>query len=361
MGDDRTVGAIPGFDPSRVQCVARLLDRFVEQRTVVGGVLGVTNRAGAALLHPFGAVGTADHPEPAQPDHRFLLTSITKQFVTTQVLQLVEEGQLDLQTPVAAYLPEFGTNGKERVTARHLLTHTSGMNLTSNTAEVSYVDLTARQHLQNALDAYLSWEPDAWFEYNSASFWVLAELVTRLTGVHYTEHLVQRIAEPLGLNDTRYETQSEAPDRYVPSWAGPRSELAESNRKLAYPSGGLISSAGDLLRFGCCLLNKGALDDARILCPRSVELLSRPYVHVTYKGRKTAWGLGWQLGGPGDLRSEHALFQWGASGTAMWVDDDAGLSIVLLTATWLLDWRVYGQIVNAVFGCMTEASTSATT
>jgi hypothetical protein len=45
----------------------------------------------------------------------------------------------------------------------------------------------------------------------------------------------------------------------------------------------------------------------------------------------------------------------------MWVDDEAGLSVVLLTATWLLDWRVYSQIVNAVYGCMTEVSTSATT
>ena len=101
------------------------------------------------------------------------------------------------------------------------------------------------------------------------------------------------------------------------------------------------------------------LDGIHILRPRSVELLRRPYVKdVLYRGRKTSWGLGWQLEGPGDLRSERTLFQWGASGTAMWVDHDAGLSVVLLTATWLLDWRVYGQIVNAVYGAMPDAPVS---
>jgi CubicO group peptidase (beta-lactamase class C family) len=356
MAAEPTTGGLPGFDQSRVHGAGRVLDDFVADGTLVGGVLGVTNRAGATWLHPFGSAGTAEHPEPTRADHRFLLTSVTKHFVTAQVLQLVEAGLVELEAPVATYLPEFAANGKERVTTLHLLTHTSGMNLTANTAEVSYSNLTAEQHLHNALDSYLSWEPGTWFEYNSPSYWLLAEMVTRLTGVHYAEHMLQRITGPLGLDDTRYETGDELPERYVPSWAGPRAELAESNRKLAYPSGGLISSAGDLLRFGCCLLNKGALDGARILCPRSVELLSRPYVpEVVYRGRKTAWGLGWQLGGPGDLRGERTLFQWGASGTAMWVDDEAGLSVVLLTATWLLDLRVYGQIVNAVYGCMTEA------
>ena len=235
------------------------------------------------------------------------------------------------------------------------MTHTSGMDLTSNTTEVTGANLTAREHIRNAIEAQLAWQPDTWFEYNSPSYWVLAEMITRLTGLHYTDHLTERITGPLQLHDTRYETQEEPPERYVPSH-GYRSELSESNRMLAYPSGGLVSSAGDLLRFGRCLLNGGALDGVRILRPRSVELLRKPYVKdVLYRGRKTSWGLGWQLGGPGDLRSERTLFQWGASGTAMWVDHDAGLSVVLLTATWLLDWRVYGQIVNAVYGAMPDA------
>jgi CubicO group peptidase (beta-lactamase class C family) len=348
---------IPGLDPSRLHFVTELLDRFAEEQTIIGGVLGVAHTSGAQWLQPFGSVGAAEHPEPARADHRFLLTSVTKHFVTAQILQLVEEGLLDLEAPVAAYVPEFGLNGKDRVSTRNLLTHTSGMDLTSNSTEISHIDLTARQHLENALNIQLAWQPDAWFEYNSPSYWVLAEMVTRLSGLDYAEHMTSRICEPLGLGDTAYETGEEPPERYVPS-SGPRSELAESNRKLAYPSGGLVSSTPDLLRFGCCLLNHGELNGVRILGPTSVELMRRPYVRdVMYRGRKTDWGLGWQLGGPGDLRSERCLFQWGASGTAMWVDHDAGLSVVLLTATWLLDWRVYGQIANAVFGCMTDAST----
>jgi CubicO group peptidase (beta-lactamase class C family) len=348
-------GSLPGFDEGRAPAVDRVLEHFVEEGTIVGGVLAVTNRSGDSVLHPFGSAGTVEQPEPMRADHRFLLTSVTKHVVTAQVLQLAEEGAIDLETPMASYLPEFGVNGKDRVTIRQLMTHTSGMDLTSNTTEVTGANLTAREHIRNALQAQLAWQPDTWFEYNSPSYWVLAEMITRLTGLHYTEHLTQRITGPLQMHDTRYETQEEPPERYVPSH-GYRSELSESNRMLAYPSGGLVSSAGDLLRFGRCLLNGGALDGVRILSPRSVALLRKPYVkEVLYRGRKTSWGLGWQLGGPGDLRSESTLFQWGASGTAMWVDGEAGLSVVLLTATWLLDWRIYGQIVNAVYGAMPDA------
>jgi CubicO group peptidase (beta-lactamase class C family) len=347
----RDTGSMLGLDPERLP---RVLDRFVEQGTIVGGVLGVANRAGAELMLPFGSVASAERSERVKTDHRFLLTSVTKQLTATQVLQLVEAGELDLEAPVASYLPEFAVNGKERVTTRQLMTHTSGLDLTSNTTQVSHSNFTAGDHIRHAIEAQLSWQPDTWFEYNSPAYWVLAELLTRLTGIHYAELLTGRVTEPLGMDDTRYEIDDDPPERYVPSW-GYRSELAESNRKLAYPSGGLVSSTGDLLRFGRCLLNGGTLDGVRILSPRSVALFRRPYVRdVMYRGRKTSWGLSWQLGGPGDLCSEGTLFQWGASGTAMWVDHDAGLSVVLLTNTWLLDWRIYGQIINAVYGCTTE-------
>jgi CubicO group peptidase (beta-lactamase class C family) len=333
--------------------VRGVLDRFVGQGEIVGGVLGVVDSAGATLVAPFGVTGP-DESEPIRVDHRFLLTSLTKQLVATQILQLVDDGELDLEAPVAAYLPEFAVNGKERVTTRNLLTHTSGLDLTANTTEVSFTNFTARDHIRHALEAQLSWQPDAWFEYNSPAYWVLAELITRVSGIHYAEHLIERVTAPLGMHETRYETQESPPERYVRSW-GYRSELAESNRMLAYPSGGLVSSAGDLLRFGCCLLNGGSLEGVRVLSPRAEALFRRPYVRdVVYRGRKTSWGLSWQLGGPGDLRSEGTLFQWGASGTAMWVDHAAGLSVVLLTNTWLLDWRLYGQIVNGVYGAIPQ-------
>src|SRR4051812_8132237 len=109
---DRHTGSMLGLDPERLP---RVLDRFVEQGTIVGGVLGVANRAGAELMLPFGSVASAERSERVKTDHRFLLTSVTKQLTATQVLQLVEAGELDLEAPVASYLPEFAVNGKERV------------------------------------------------------------------------------------------------------------------------------------------------------------------------------------------------------------------------------------------------------
>jgi CubicO group peptidase (beta-lactamase class C family) len=71
-----------------------------------------------------------------------------------------------------------------------------------------------------------------------------------------------------------------------------------------------------------------------------------------YQGRPVAWGLGWDLGGPGDLRSHSALFHYGGSGTGFWVDRELGLTVAFLTTSWLLDWSVYAQVGNALYGAL---------
>lgn len=324
-----------------------LLDEFIAQGRMSGGAVGIAGCDGPLLRHAFGDVGGSGSPRPARVDDRYLLTSITKQFTVAQVLQLVERGLVDLESPIAAYVPEFAVNGKERVTTRHLLTHTSGLDLTSNTTEALVSDLEAAGHLKSALGANLSWEPGTWFEYCSVAYWVLAELVTRISGVDYVEHLRRGVLEPLSMMDTKYEPERQLPERYV-SPRGRGEIRSERVRRLAYPAGGLVGTVDDLLRFGRCLLGDGALDGARVLSPATVRALRRVWVRPTYMGRQSAWGLGWQHGGPGDLQSDDCLFQWGGSGTGMWVDLDQGLVLVLLTPDGM-DWQAYSQVANAAF------------
>jgi CubicO group peptidase (beta-lactamase class C family) len=249
-------------------------------------------------------------------------------------------------------MSDFAVNGKERVTTRQLLSHTAGMDLVSNTTEGLPTSLSAREHIEVALSASLSRLPGLWFEYNSPGFWVLAELVSRLSGTVYTDDLRMNVLRPLQMNATDYETQEKSPDRYVPAHATQRTHLAEQVRRLAYPAGGLIATAGDVLRFARCFLSGGKAEGVRLLSEPALAAMARPAVDAIYMGRPTSWGLGWQLGGPGDLRDPLTLFHWGASGTALWVDGANELAVVLLTATWFLDWRVYAEIVNGVYGSL---------
>lgn len=318
-----------------------------------GGAIAAAGREGPVFAHAFGAAGGG---EPMRVDHRFLLTSVTKPFIAMQVLQLAEAGHLDLRAPVAAAIPEFGQHGKESVTAWHLLTHTSGIDLVANTAEGPSAGLTGAQHLANALAAALNFVPGTRFEYCSPGFWVLAELITRLSGLDYTEHLRVAIAEPLGMADTRYEPQEQLPERWAGADALHEPHLAEQVRRVAYPAGGMVSTVSDLAVLGRTLLAGGVRDGARLLGPATLDAMATKAIDGWYQGREVAWGLGWELGGPGDFRSERTLFHYGGSGTGLWVDLDYELVVAFLTTSWHLDWRVYGQVANAVYGAVATGS-----
>lgn len=327
-----------------------------------GGAIAAATLEGEPITATYGATAGG---EPTRPDHRFLLTSITKPFTAIQVLQLAEAGLLDLRAPVAATIPEFGRHGKEHVTTWHLLTHTSGIDLVANTAEGPSAGLTPQQHLQAALDAGLNFEPGTRFEYCSPGFWVLAELVTRLTGRHYTDELVTMITGPLGMTGTRYELQESAPERWAGANALYEAHLAEQVRRAGYPAGGIVGTVGDLVTFGRALLgcrggagggggagdpNRGA--GPQLVSPATLDAMACRAIAGWYQGRTVAWGLGWELGGLGDFGSDRTLFHYGGSGTGFWVDLDRGVVIALLTTSWHLDWQVYGRLANAVYGAL---------
>ena len=322
-----------------------------------GGAIAAATLAGEPVTATYGATASG---EPARADHRFLLTSVTKPFTALQVLQLAEAGLVDLRAPVAAVIPEFGRHGKQQVTTWHLLTHTSGIDLVANTAEGPSAGLSPQQHLQAALDAGLNFQPGTRFEYCSPGFWVLAELVTRLSGRHYTDQLVTTITSPLGMTDTRYELQEAAPERWAGAHAVVESHLAEQVRRAGYPAGGIVGTVGDLVTLGRALLavdsggSAGARDGAgpRLVAPATLDALARKAIDGWYQGRTVAWGLGWELGGPGDFGSDRTLFHYGGSGTGFWVDLDEGVVIALLTTSWRLDWQVYGRVANAVYGAL---------
>lgn len=352
---------MPGpSSPSSVSPITAVLDDFVRDGRIRGGVLAMTNGDGTDQLHAFGTVHVGAQERPAWATDRYLLTSITKTLTAMQVLRLVEDGLITLYTPLAELVPEFAANGKQAVLVHHALTHTTGLDDTrANTAEGTATGMKPTEHLAAACDAPLSDPPGSRVSYCSPPFWVLAEMVERLTGMRYVEHLERTLAAPLGMVDTGYNPASEPPSDLVDAHIGPTEHrhLAEQVRRLSYPAGGVLSTASDLLRYGRLLLRGGLSDDdSRVIAPATVAALSRPWTsglpgERTYEPCPwpTERGLGWALGGPGDLPSRRTLWHSGGSGTAMWVDQDHDVVVVLLTATWFLDAAVFARIVNAAY------------
>ena len=345
--------SLPHLDPDRLAPVEHTLERLVETDVIAGGVLGIGDAAGNTWFAAAGQVAVDGQRQAANVGHRFLLTSVTKTFTATQVMLLVEDGLLDLDAPVAAYLPEFAAHGKSAVTTRHLLTHTSGLSDVSNLVEGPAATRTPEDYIAAALGTGLAFEPGEGWAYCSPGFWVMVELVDRLRETPYADDLQQRIAEPVGLEHTSYQTGAPPLEHYVDArTAGTWDEhLPEQVRRAAYPAGGLLSTAPDLVRFGGTFLNGGA-DSSGLLSTPALTRLRERHAEGWNMGRPVEWSLGWERPGPGNLQSPRTIFHHGASGTALWVDPDHDLAVTLLTADWWLPYQRYAEVLNSVMGAV---------
>ena len=342
--------SLPRLDSDRLDVVDGALMRLVDEGVIAGVVLGVGDADGNTWFATAGQVAVDGQPQPVDVSHRFLLTSVTKTFTATQVLMLVEDGLLDLDAPVAAYLPEFAAHGKSAVTTRNLLTHTSGLSDVSNLIEGPPAERAPEDYIAAALGTGLAFEPGEGWAYCSPGFWVMVELVNRLRGTPYPEDLQQRIAQPLGLEQSSYQTGDAPLEHYVDARTSGAwdAHLPEQVRRAAYPAGGLLSTAPDLVRFGRSFLDGSA---SLVSAPTRARLRE---CHATgwNMGRPVEWSLGWERPGPGNLQSASTIFHHGASGTGLWVDAENELTVALLTADWWLPYQRYAEVVNSVMAAV---------
>ncbi len=215
---------------------------------------------------------------PMRTDTIFDLASVSKLFTSLAVVQLVEEGTVELEKPVATYLPEFAATGKQSVTVRQLLTHTSGF--TSWLPLWSkYPDKASR--IKAVMDQPPTNPPGSTYLYSDLNLITLGVMVEKLRGAPLDQVVHDRITAPLGMTDTGYnpadkertaatEYQSAPPRGLV--WGSVHDENAWSLGGVAGHAG-VFSTVDDLARLSQALLNGGTYDGHRILSRKSVESL----------------------------------------------------------------------------------------
>lgn len=287
----------------------------------------------------------------------FLLASITKPMLATGVLRLVEQGRLLLDKPVTAYLPEFSGGPKDRITAWHLLTHTSGLDETDWMAARMAGEADGRDCFAFACDARLMFEPGDRCSYCTLSFAVLAELIARLAGVPYWEFLRREVFEPLGMRDTGFEPADPGRAAFVHDMGGAEITARFTARKVA--GGGIWSTLGDVVRFGQAFLRDGELDGARVLSPAAVSLMTRNHtlsLHQLVDGAPAPfdYGLGW-----GKMTRDRcapyspaAFAHGGATGTLLHVDPERDLVFVYLTNRWGAEQETPRRLLNVVYAAL---------
>src|SRR5919109_3879939 len=268
-----TVLPEPG-GPMRVvhDSIARVLDRAIADSAFPGAISVVGTRDGTITSY---AVGRIDWPANAPaPDENTMwdIASLTKVVgMTTAMMQLVEQDRVELDAPVARYLPEFVGEGKERVTVRHLLTHSSGLPAwRALYKEASNADPALALVFQTPLDTV----PGARMMYSDLGAILLGKIVERVSGEPLDVYIARHITRPLGMTATTYRPDTSLRPRIAPTEFDPwrqrhiRGEVHDENAyMLGGGSGhaGLFSTAADLTRFARMMLGGGTLDGARIV------------------------------------------------------------------------------------------------
>jgi CubicO group peptidase (beta-lactamase class C family) len=258
--------------------------------------------------------------------------------LTTACLMLVSEGKLDLDAPVQRYVPAFRGPGKERVTIRHLLTHSSGL----PAWRPLYIEATTRATAFALADttALLRQAGDT-FVYSDIGAIVLTQVVEAITSERLDGYLDARVFRPLQMPSTRFLPPSAWRDRIAPTERSQdgtiiRGTVHDENAwKLGGVSGhaGLFSSAGDLARFAQWLLEqRGRPGVSRPQLPAELVLeFTRRQNLPPGSSRALGWDTPSENSSAGTKLGARAFGHTGFTGTSIWIDPDQDLFIILLT------------------------------
>jgi CubicO group peptidase (beta-lactamase class C family) len=317
-------------------------DGVVVQRTAVGKAVRYSavgpppDRAGVEL--------PASEQIPARTDTIFDLASLSKLFTVVVVMQQVEQGLVDLDSPVADYVPEFAAGGKEDVTVRNLLTHTGGL-----PADLplwsDYPDPATRLAAALAVPLMPDSVPGEQYLYSDLGLIALGELVHRVTGTPLDEAVRAGITEPLSMSETGYNPDPEKRPRIAATeyetaparglvWGEVHDESAWSLGGVAGHAG-VFSTVDDLAVFCQMLLNGGEYRGHRILQEETVRSMLVNYnAHLENRDPESRRGLGfeldkyWYMDG---LTSAVTFGHTGFTGTSIVIDPLAHSFVILLT------------------------------
>jgi CubicO group peptidase (beta-lactamase class C family) len=240
------------FDP-QFQPLLDAADALVAQGATPACQLAVARDNEVVLFETFGAATNAT---------RFCVFSATKPIVASVVWMLIGEGLLDISRPVAHYVPEFASNGKESVTVEQVLLHTSGFP-NASMDPVEGADMVTR--VKRFTEWKLEWPPGSRFEYHALSaHWVLAELIERLTGHDFRDVVEERLCDPLALPRLLGIPEEEQDDiatgvQLGTNVTGMDVDTMNFNepavRAAGVPGGGAFMTAATMARFYQALLN----------------------------------------------------------------------------------------------------------
>ena len=337
------------------------VERGIERGVYPGAVLVVGTSESIVESRGFGHFTWDPGSNTPDPDSTlFDVASLTKVVATTAaVMRLVETDRLDLESRVAEHIPEFVGEGKDEVTVRHLLDHSSGMRSFLSLPDMVDDAAAARR---TVLEEPLRFDPGRGVIYSDLNVMILGWVVESVTGKTLSEFTQSEVFEPLQMMETRFRPSRSMRNRIMPVglWRGHviAGELHDQNAViLGGVSGhaGLYSTGSDLARFAREMLRAGLGRESRLFSEEVV---------LQFTARRSGdRALGWEMndttstGHTGRFLSPSAYGHGGYTGGSIWIDPGRDLFVILLTN------RVFaprtGRSISALRGIRGEVADAA--
>ncbi len=346
-------------DPQRLGRPFDVVRESVGARRGPSAVLAVATAQETLRCEAF----VGDAATPVQADSIFYVASISKPLMATAILRLVADGLLALEDPIDRYLPQCGGAGTSTITVWQLLTHTSGLPeydwATALREHPSATDMRAL-----AYQAHLLFPSGTSYSYSTQSFWLLADLVARLSSMSYADYLRARVCSPYGMRDTGFDPPTTSNRVAAVRGAALGHPMGDEDAaayliSLGMPGAGIWTTAADLASFGQGLLHDLDHEGGLVLSPPLIELMTREQTAgLTWFGsappRPAHYGLGWEKGTldgtlPGSRRS---FGHMGATGARLWIDPDWDLVVVFLINQWGDEVVRSLPVLGAVYGAV---------
>ncbi|HJR59067.1 MAG TPA: exo-beta-N-acetylmuramidase NamZ domain-containing protein [Vicinamibacterales bacterium] len=348
------------FDLKRLEAIEPLIKEEIAAKKLPGAVVLVGRGDRIVWQRVVGNRAVEPKAEPMTADTIFDLASLTKVVATTTAAMiLIEEGKIRLSDRVATYIPGFERYNKGNITVRHLMTHMAGLR-----PDVDLGDLWTGydKAIELAIEEVPTAPPGERFVYSDIGYFLLGDIVRRVSGQPLDEFTRDRIFKPLGMNDTMFKPPASLLRRIAPtenctpygwpcdSFDSPDGALAQGKREMSMLRGvvhdptarrmagvaghaGLFSTAADLSIFVRMLLNGGSYNGVRILSPLAVDRLISP---STPPGERNVRGLGWDMDSTfssnrGELLPIGSFGHTGWTGTSLWMDPATKMFVVFLS------------------------------
>lgn len=318
----------------RMGALDRIFNQAVAERQIPGAVVLVGHDGEVVFRKAYGYRSLEPRRETMTLDTIFDMASLTKCLATAvAVMQLVQGGQVRLNDAVARYIPEFGTNGKQEITVRQLLTHYAGL--------PDDLDLKAPWHgrdtaFRMAMDTAPVYPPGSRFFYSDVNYEVLGFLVERVSGMTLEQYASAHIFQPLKMEETTYLPPASWRPRIAPTQYDEREQMLRgvvhdpTARRMGGVAGhaGVFSTADDLAKFAQAMLDGGA----PVLSPLMVEKMTTPQQPPNATSVR---GFGWDIdtafsSNRGDLLPVGSFGHTGFTGTSLWMDTVTRTYIIIL-------------------------------